>query len=105
MIELVSIPGFEKQILNTRDDVEGYTPLMTAAAYEGDVVKATRMTKALVDSGADLKVADKRGNTCLHWASRLGSPNEILDLVIDSSADIHQPNLDGNTSVSLLQAF
>lgn len=100
VLELVNKAGFEKQILDTRDDVEGYTPLMTAAAYEGDVTKATAMTKGLVQNGADIYVTDKRGNTCLHWASRLGSPEEIIDLVIGSSEDINRANIDGNTPVS-----
>ena len=60
-------------------DLEGGTPLMTAAEYgKVDVVRA------LLAHGADPALRDKRGWTALDWAARMGY-DDVIPLLRDRS--------------------
>ena len=47
---------------------ENDTPVLCIAAQEG----SARSLKALLTGGADLRLADKEGETALHWAAKKG---------------------------------
>ena len=74
-------------------DMDGYTPLMTAAAL-GKV----NFVEYLIDNGANVNKRYYLGGTALHRAA-LGGFNDIVTLLLDSGVQINMPDLDGMTAL------
>jgi ankyrin repeat protein len=55
------------------------------------------VTKVFLKKGADVKAANKDGNTPLHWAVRYGQLDVVKYLVEEKGADVNAANKDGNT--------
>lgn len=74
-------------------DMDGYTPLMTAAAL-GKV----KFVEYLIDNGANVNKRYYLGGTALHRAA-FGGFNDIVTLLLDSGVQINMPDLDGMTAL------
>ena len=63
---------------------------LNVACYEGHY----RIAKFLINCLADTELADHKGNTCLMVAC-LSRHNSIVDLLLDSGADVNRKNMKG----------
>jgi uncharacterized protein len=72
-------------------DLMGRVPLHYAALF-GDLQHATE----LVESGADIHVADHDGQTPLHYAAQ-GCSVAVAELLLAHGAFVDAQDLDGNT--------
>jgi serine/threonine-protein phosphatase 6 regulatory ankyrin repeat subunit B len=54
----------------------------------------------LVDSGCDINIQDKKGNTALHIATKVGS-YEIIEYLFQHGGNINKKNQRGNTSIQI----
>ena len=76
-------------------DLEGNTPLMTAAA-----LNKPKFVAYLLDMGAKVDLRNYSGATALHKAALAGN-NEVIDILMDNGAEINLPDLDGFTPLML----
>lgn len=76
-------------------DWSGATPLCKAARSNG-----LRVTKLLLERGADVSVGDDEGSTALHYAAYWGS-SEVLNLLLDRALDVNLPDTLGMTPLLL----
>jgi ankyrin repeat protein len=79
------------------------TPLMAAAGLaveesETRIPEARHLeaVRVLIDLGADVRSANKQGDTALHGAAFLGY-NEVLQLLLDRGAALNARNKQGQT--------
>jgi|GEM_PF-3397957 len=72
--------------VNTTDK-DGTTPLLLAI-----MLNRTSLAKLFIDAGADIRVADKKGNGCLHYAIQKAFTSEIILTLIDEGIDINALN-------------
>lgn len=79
-------------------DIYGRAALHVAAVF-GDAKAALTLIKA----GAKLDIADRAGNTPLHLASRSAYNIEVINLLINKSADIFPRNKEGHTPLFIPQ--
>uniref|UniRef100_A0A6S8HTR1 histone deacetylase n=1 Tax=Amphora coffeiformis TaxID=265554 RepID=A0A6S8HTR1_9STRA len=81
-------------------DEAGFAPLHTACAlrlkHPDHSVAAVELTKLLIQSGADVSVVDRNGNTALHWAARAGD-REVVEILLRKSCPLEGRNKDGET--------
>ena len=76
-------------------DLEGNTPLMTAAA-----LNKPKFVAYLLEMGAKVDLRNYSGMSALHKAALAGN-NEIIDILIDHGAEVNLPDLDGFTPLML----
>jgi ankyrin repeat protein len=74
-------------------DASGTTALMRAA-YAGTI----EMVTALLDAGADVKGANTRRSTALHWA--VADPAKVRALLL-AGADVNAATMDGRTALHI----
>ena len=79
--------------LNVRNELDGCTPIILAAAFgRMDVVQQ------LIAAGADLSATNNQGHTVLH-AAAFFARKDIVSLLIESeNIDVQQKNLQGETA-------
>ena len=79
--------------LNVRNELDGCTPIILAAAFgRMDVVQQ------LIAAGADLSATNNQGHTVLH-AAAFFARKDIVSLLIESEdIDVQQKNLQGETA-------
>jgi len=78
--------------INTKDQLSGSTPLITAITFG-----KTDIAKTLIDANADLTVKNNEGATALHIAAFFGRI-EIVQMLIDANADKTVKNNFGATA-------
>ncbi|KAK5638464.1 hypothetical protein RI129_012759 [Pyrocoelia pectoralis] len=78
-----------------REDNDGNTPLLVAAEE-----RRMPVVKLLIASGADIFAENKAGYSLIHYASRYGVNDIILDL-LNKGANVNKKTGDGNTPLSL----
>ena len=78
-------------------DIYGRTPLHLAAGNGRKEV-----AQILVESGAEVNVADGDGRTPLHWAAKRGH-KEVAQLLIENGADKDMADNEGNTPCQFLR--
>lgn len=76
---------------NTPNAVTRATPLMSALLGEREA-----QFRKLLSSGADVKLADRLGNTALHLAAKINDTQRVLDL-LEAGADPTARNKQGLT--------
>lgn len=80
---------------------DGVTPLMIAS-YLGNV----STVKLLISRGADVGIAESKGNTALIYAlahDRQASNGEVVELLLSAGADAnHETAKKGNTTVGIV---
>ena len=54
------------------------------------------MCRMLIDRGADINAANRRGNTALHFAYAYEFP-KVVKMLADAGANVHAVNCDGLT--------
>lgn len=77
--------------LNVKDAFSGSSPLITSATFGHE-----KISKALIDAGADLNVKNNDGSTALHTAAFFCRV-EIVQMLIDADADKTSVNNFGAT--------
>jgi len=77
---------------------DGDPLLKTAVARSGP--QGIDIVRLLVESGVDLNLQDRRGNTALHQAARMGKVAAI-ELLIDHGADVNVANGEGVTPLDI----
>ncbi|MFN2254630.1 MAG: ankyrin repeat domain-containing protein [Candidatus Promineifilaceae bacterium] len=77
---------------------DGDPLLKTAVARSGQ--QGIGIVRLLVESGADPNLQDRRGNTALHQAARIGNM-EAVTLLIEHGADVNLPNNGGVTALDI----
>jgi ankyrin repeat protein len=75
-------------------DIEGNTPLMTAASRQ-----ETHAAKILLDHGADVHKTNHFGLTALMLASRRGN-SALVQMLLDAGADVNAKTKAGDTALS-----
>ncbi len=73
----------------------GMTALMFAAQHEG--MDCDEVFSLLIEAGADVNAADKKGKTVLMWAVSPCSNAKNVQKLIDAGADVRARNKDGET--------
>ena len=83
--------------LNVRNELDGCTPIILAAAFgRMDVVQQ------LIAAGADLSATNNQGHTVLH-AAAFFARKDIVSLLIESEdVDVQQKNLQGETAEAMV---
>ena len=83
--------------LNVRNELDGCTPIILAAAFgRMDVVQQ------LIAAGADLSATNNQGHTVLH-AAAFFARKDIVSLLIESEdIDVQQKNLQGETAEAMV---
>lgn len=83
--------------LNVRNELDGCTPIILAAAFgRMDVVQQ------LIAAGADLSATNNQGHTVLH-AAAFFAREDIVSLLIESEdIDVQQKNLQGETAEAMV---
>jgi len=92
----------------TLTNVNGTTPLMLASGIEmynqgedsGTLDEALEAVKVALQIGADVNLANKRGETPLHGAAYRGS-NEIVQLLVDHGAALDAKTQGGMTPLMI----
>jgi serine/threonine-protein phosphatase 6 regulatory ankyrin repeat subunit B len=76
--------------------------LMLAASRGTD-----RMVTWLVKSGADVRLADRQGNTALLYAMKPANAasRAVIEVLLKAGADPHQANAIGETAASLAEVL
>ena len=80
--------------LDSVKDATGNTPFVVAV-IQGFVDIAALL---LEDEMSDINCRDKQGDTALHWAVLLNNP-PMVQLLLQSGADISAKNANGNSAV------
>jgi ankyrin repeat protein len=75
---------------------DGSTPLQWAV-FEVDVAEVRR----LLESGADVSLANRYGATPMGLAAEIGH-TEIIELLLEAGADVDSPNADDQTALMLV---
>ena len=78
--------------------IEGYTPLMIAAAND-----KPQAVKCLLKQGADPSLQDNNGRNVLHCTSRGGNP-EVIELILSHVVSIDSINKEGTTPLMIAAA-
>ena len=88
-------------LMSQRDDA-GFAPLHSACAlrlkHPDHSVAAMELAKLLIQSGADVAIVDRKGNTALHWAARAGD-REVAEMLLLQSCPMEGRNQDGETAL------
>ncbi|XP_056876820.1 histone-lysine N-methyltransferase EHMT2 isoform X3 [Takifugu flavidus] len=77
------------------EDSGGWTPIIWAAEH-----KHLDVIKVLLNRGADVNIADKELNVCLHWAAYAGSV-DIAELVLNAGCSLSSVNTHGDTPLHI----
>ena len=79
------------------DKNETKTPLLALC----ELTSTVALIQCLIEEGADVKVADKRGFTPLHWCMQKraceGKRNRLVHLLLDRGADVNTVTDEGDT--------
>ena len=94
-------------------DMYGYTPLMVAAALDGEYVRSRtqlkmddakmvplKMCEVLVQHKASFKYTDHQGYNVLHWAAARGN-TVLIPYLLKHGCPIDAQAIDGNTALHL----
>lgn len=82
--------------VNCTEKETGYTPLILAILNENKDIADT-----LIFHCADVNVADRKGNTALHYAVFAGKA-ELVEVLLQNGAKVNIQNSDGNTPLHLV---
>ncbi|MBP5697947.1 MAG: ankyrin repeat domain-containing protein [Alphaproteobacteria bacterium] len=74
-------------------DVDGYTPLMIAAA-----LNKVDFAAFLISNGASVDRPNFNGLTALHHAAQNGH-NEMIDILVSAGAEVNMPDFKGFTPI------
>ncbi|XP_053548185.1 ankyrin repeat domain-containing protein 22 [Bombina bombina] len=61
-----------------------------------------RLIRLLLQSGVDVNATDYKGNTALHYASRMKN-QAVVPILLEARADPHLKNKDGETPIQIAQ--
>ena len=85
----------ENPNLLNKKDCFGCTPLLRAVVEDQE-----EMAMILVESGADVNIPNKEGQTCLMMAAQNGALH-VVQLIISKGTDIHCKDKNGDTALLL----
>ncbi|CAI2378401.1 unnamed protein product [Moneuplotes crassus] len=71
------------------------------ACSRGDIESA----QIFLEAGADIGKADKLGRTALHFAASIGTNLELIELLVDSGADVNSQSSGGETPIMKAISF
>ncbi|KAK3986085.1 ankyrin-2 [Cladorrhinum sp. PSN332] len=101
-----------KAEINKRRASDGKTPLLACFEQSGGHL-ASRGMWLIDECGADCSIADRNGNTVLHFAAKQSSPytheemkreQDMFSKLVSAGAPINSPNKFGKTPIHLLPA-
>ncbi|CAG0902279.1 unnamed protein product, partial [Darwinula stevensoni] len=91
---LLNLCSDPRSLINNQD-YGGWTPLVWSAEN-----KHRKVTRFLLQQGADPQICDMEGNTALHWAAYSGS-TDIASICLRMGCFPNLPNLHGDTPVHI----
>ena len=96
------LDAFPEYIRGT--DEHGRTLLHHAARQGRDDRDAGETIQMLIDHDADVDAMDKKGQSPLHVAAKLGLPN-VASLLLEAGANAHVEDQDGHTPLVVAEQF
>jgi hypothetical protein len=79
--------------------------LLNTACQEDEGFKQTRFVEFLINAGADVHIANNKGDTPLHSAAAEKNADDIVEALVAAGADIFCKNAKGKTPLSIAEDY